>query len=86
MGFPPCKAEKPLGMELQEKEAKKKEPTVNRFLLIYIYIIGQRKAFHRERVPESSCAIQMNIDSEPSTTFYLKLKLSSTGCLQDDCL
>ena len=69
MGFTPCKAELPLwGMKLQEKdEEKDKKQTGKLFrknLLIKgsvnsrlkaISIIGQRKAFHRQGISESSC-------------------------------
>ena len=59
MGFTPCKAELPLrGMELQEKEAQKdyiiQEKRCVR--LKATKIIGQRKAFHRQKIPGSSCA------------------------------
>ena len=59
MGFTPCKAELPLrGMELQEKEAQKdyiiQEKRCVR--LKVTKIIGQRKAFHRQKIPGSSCA------------------------------
>ena len=59
MGFTPCKAELPLrGMKLQEKEAQKdyiiQEKRCVR--LKATKIIGQRKAFHRQKIPGSSCA------------------------------
>ena len=59
MGFTPCKAELPLrGMELKEKEAQKdyiiQEKRCVR--LKATKIIGQRKAFHRQKIPGSSCA------------------------------
>ena len=59
LGFTPCKAELPLrGMELQEKEAQKdyiiQEKRCVR--LKATKIIGQRKAFHRQKIPGSSCA------------------------------
>ena len=47
--FTPHKAEKTLqGKEFQEKES--------------IYIIRQRKAFHRQRIPESNCARKETVD------------------------
>ena len=43
-----------------------KEPTVKRCLvnsrLSAIYILGQRKAFYRKRIPESSCARKETVD------------------------
>ena len=69
MGFTPCKAEQLLqGMELQEKEAQK-DYRIQEICLERTYsqnmsvdsrfkatkIIGQRKAFSRQRIAESSC-------------------------------
>ena len=70
MGFTPCKAEQPLrGMELQEKKAQKRlQYTENLFRknlqlkmsvnsgLKATKIIGQRKAFYRQKIPEFSRA------------------------------
>ena len=77
MSFIPCKAEQPLqGMELQEKEEKdenhrgklyrknsRKKVSINSRLKA-IYIIGQRKAFCGQRIPESSCARKETVDIE----------------------
>ena len=54
-------------MELQEKEAKKsayKEPTIKKylFLLEAILIIGQKKAFYRKRILESSFVRKETVD------------------------
>ena len=54
-------------MELQEKEAKKsahKEPTIKKylFLLEAISIIGQKKAFYRKRILESSFVRKETVD------------------------
>ena len=68
-GFTPCKAEQPLqGMELPAKEAKKTiEYSGNLFrknlqLLKATKIIGQRKAFYKQRIPEFGCARKENVD------------------------
>ena len=63
--FTPCKAEQPLWvMELQEKKHIKvkeyrksvpKKMSVNSRLKV-TKIIGQRKVFSRQRIPESTCA------------------------------
>ena len=46
------------------------EPKVNRCLLILllrvIYIVGQRKVFYRQRIPESSCARKENVHIDNS--------------------
>ena len=77
LSFTPCKAEQPLrGMELQEKEEKdenhrgklyrknpRKKVSINSRLKA-IYIIGQRKAFCGQRIPESSCARKETVDIE----------------------
>ena len=70
MGFTPCKTEQSLrGTELQEKEAQK-DYSVQEISLERTYslkmsvnsrykttkIIGQRKAFYRQKIIESSCA------------------------------
>ena len=71
LGFTLCKAEQPLqDMDLQKKHKKikayrksfYKEPTVNRCLLILDLKPGQRKAFYRQRIPESSCAKKETVD------------------------
>ena len=70
MGFTPCKAELPHGMELREKEkeleeskkaVEKKKPKDKRYLLTldlkpFINIIVQRKALCRIKIPDSTCA------------------------------
>ena len=76
MGFTPCKIEQPLGgMELQEKETQK-DYSIQEIGLERTYIqkmsvnsrlkatkiIGQRKAFYRQRIPESSCARKETVD------------------------
>ena len=68
-GFTPCKAEQPLqGMELPAKEAKKTiEYSGNLFrknlqLLKATKIIGQRKAFYKQRIPESNCPRKEPVD------------------------
>ena len=76
LGFTPCKAEQPLrGMELQEKEAQK-DYSIQEIWLERTYslkmsvnsrlkatkIKGQRKAFYRQRIPESSCARKETVD------------------------
>ena len=75
-GFTPYKAEQPLrGMELQEKEAQKgysrQEICLERTYrykmsvnsrLTATKIIGQRKAFYRQRIPEFSCARKETVD------------------------
>ena len=76
MGFTPCRAEQPpLGMELQEKEEQKdysiqeicsertqsQKMSVNSRLKA-TKIIGQRKAFYRERIPEFSRARKGTVD------------------------
>ena len=72
-----AKAEQPLrGMDLQEKEEKdenhrgklyrknpRKKVSINSRLKA-IYIIGQRKAFCGQRIPESSCARKETVDLE----------------------
>ena len=72
MGFTPCKAELPLrGMELQEKEAQKdyiiQEKRCVR--LKATKIIGQRKAFHRQKIPGSSCARKEIVHTDILVTF-----------------
>ena len=68
MGFTPCKIESYYKAQSYKKKKHKKikgyrkfvwkEPTVKSFLLTVtlnvIYIIGQRKAFYRQRIAESS--------------------------------
>ena len=77
LGFTPCKAEKPLqGMELQEKKHKKdyriqkicleRKMSVNSGLKA-TKIIGQRKAFYRQGIPESSCARKETVDSKSTS-------------------
>ena len=76
MGFTPCKAEQPLqNMELQEKKHKK-DCRIQEICLERTYskkisvnsgikatkIIGQRKAFYRQRIPEFSCARKETVD------------------------
>ena len=76
MGFTPCKTEQPLrGIELQEKEAQK-EYSIQEICLESTYsskmsdssrlkatkIIGQRKAFCRQRIPECSCVRKETVD------------------------
>ena len=76
MGFTPCKAEQPLrGMELQEKQAQK-DHSIEEICLERAYsskasvnsrlqaakIIDPRKAFYRQRIPESSCARKKTVD------------------------
>ena len=76
MGFTPCNAEQPLrGMELQEEKAQKDYSTqkiciertysekisVN-YRLKATKIMGQRKAFYRQRIPRSSCARKETVD------------------------
>ena len=75
MGFTPCKAEQPLrGMELLEKQAQ--DHSIEEICLKRAYsskvsvnsrlqatkIIGQRKAFYSQRIPESSCARKETVD------------------------
>ena len=59
-------------MELQEKEAQK-DYIIQEFCLERTYstlkatrlkakIIGQRKAFYRQRIPEPSCAMKETVD------------------------
>ena len=76
LGFTPSKTQQPLpGMELHEKEAQKdystqeiclertyswKMPVNSR--LKATKIIGQRKAFYRQRIPGSSCARKETAD------------------------
>ena len=77
MGFTPCNAEQPLrGMELQEKKKAQKrlQDTENLFRknlqlkmsvnsgLKATKIIGERKAFYRQRIPEFSCATKETVD------------------------
>ena len=75
MEFTPCKTEQSLrGMKLQEKEAQKdnriqeislEEPTDEMSLysrLKATKIMGQRKAFYRQRIPEFSCARKETVD------------------------
>ena len=74
--FTPCKAEEPLqGMELQEKETQKdyniqeiclgrtysSKMSVNSIFKA-TYIISQKKAFYRQRTPESSRVRKETID------------------------
>ena len=76
MGFTTCKAEQsPRGMELQEKEARK-DYNIQEICLERTYsckmsvhsrhkgtkIIGQRKTFYRQRIPESTCAKKETVD------------------------
>ena len=76
MGFNPCKDEQPLrDMELQEKETQK-DYSIHEISLERTYsskmsvnsklkdtkIIGQRKAFYRQKIPESSCARKETVD------------------------
>ena len=76
MRFTPCKTEQPLlGMELQEKEAQK-EYSIQEICLESTYsskmsdnsrlkatkIIGQRKAFYQQRIPECSCVRKETVD------------------------
>ena len=68
-------------MELQEKKEKKiksKQEKVFRknlniegvyYRLKAVSIIGQRKAFHRQRIPESSCARKETVDIDILPTF-----------------
>ena len=68
-------------MELQEKKEKKiksKQEKVFRknlniegvyYILKAVSIIGQRKAFHRQRIPESSCARKETVDIDVLPTF-----------------
>ena len=82
MGFTPCKTEQPpLGMELQEKEEQKdyniqeiclektqsQKMSVNSRLKA-TKIIGQRKAFYRERIPESTSARKETVDIDTLVT------------------
>ena len=68
LGFTPRKAKQPLwGMELQEKEAQKDysiQMSINSRLKA-TKIIGQRKAFYRQRIPESSCVRKEIADRHP---------------------
>ena len=66
MGFTPCKKKKHKKIKAYRKSVKK-EPTVKRCLLILEmkpYIIVQRKAFYRQRIPESSCANKETVDTD----------------------
>ena len=75
LGFTPCKSEQPLqDIKLKQKRRKdkkhtrkgvQKEPTVSvNFTLKDIYIIGQRKAFYRQRIPQPSYAKKETADVE----------------------
>ena len=78
MGFTSCKAEQPLrGMELQKKKSPKRlQHTGNLFIknlqlkddcnsrLKTTKIIGQKKTFYRQRIPESSCARKETVDRD----------------------
>ena len=51
------------------RKSVKKEPTVKRYLLILATkIIGQRKAFYRQRIPKSSCARKETVDIDVLVT------------------
>ena len=80
LGFTPCKAEQPLrGMKLQEKKHKK-DYKVQKICLERTYsykmsvnsglkatkIIGQRKAFYRQIIPEFSCVREETVDIDIS--------------------
>ena len=81
-----CVFEQPLqGMELQEKEAQKdysiqvvclertcsyKMSVNSRFKATKI--MGQRKEFYRQRIPESSCAREKTVDIDILVT-YLRM-------------
>ena len=75
MGFTPCKAEQPLRHGLTQKEVQKRLlDTENLFGknlqledvfhsgLKATRIIGQRKAFYWQRIPEFSCARKETVD------------------------
>ena len=68
LGLTPCKTDEPLkGMEVQEKEAKKIKAyrksivSVNSKLKA-TKIIGQRKAFYGQRIPQLRCARKETVD------------------------
>ena len=80
MEFILCKTKQPLlGMELQEKEEDKDEKTIGK--LIRKNEKGKKKAFYRQRIPESSRArkeavdiynlsVTKDINNLPCTKFY----------------
>ena len=80
MGFTPCKAKQPLcGIELQQKEAQK-HYSIQEICLKSTYkvsvnsilqankIIGQRKAFYRQRISEPSCVRKETVDIDVLVT------------------
>ena len=73
LGFTPCKTEMVLQRTVLQKEAHKgyeyrksvsKEPSVKRSMLILDLkpLRSQRKAFYRQRIPESSCVRKETVD------------------------
>ena len=84
LGFTPCKAEQPLqGMELHEKEAQKdysmQEISLEGHLQLRCLLIldlkpfrlYQKKAFYRQRIPESTCArtpVRVYLCTSPDVT------------------